>query len=385
MLLALTSCKSQERIEAERIDKIRPLVVDSSATKETLILFQNLLDLTTSDSALIGQHEGLWPAPLGEPSSHFENIFGRNPAVLGKDYMDIIDNGYDSKHLRLIELVRQAMQMSYRRGNLNVMCWHYREPEERRTFYVKEMQGNKKDSLFRSILPGGKNHEAYKGDLKQIADFSKSLVGDNGELIPYIFRPFHEFDGDWFWWGANYCTPQEFIDVWRFTVHYLRDTLQVHNILYGFSPDIRFDSREKFLERYPGDEYVDLIGFDDYYDFRSNIPGQTGPEYARKRITIVNELAKERKKIAALTETGYFIKKNTGTLDDEINTNALLKVLTEITPQVSFIMFWSNGGTYDYCVPLPGEIASDSFVEFGNKDNTLLEEDYKYLYKLKAK
>ena len=111
---------------------------------------------------------------------------------------------------------------------------------------------------FKSILPGGQNHERYKKDLRKVAEFSSSLRDDDGKLIPFIFRPFHEFDGEWFWWGAAYNEPEEFKDLWRFTVHYLRDILNVHNMLYAFSPDIKFDSREDYLLRYPGDDYVDM-------------------------------------------------------------------------------------------------------------------------------
>lgn len=127
---------------------------------------------------------------------------------------------------------------------------------------------------FKSILPGGQNHERYKKDLRKVAEFSSSLRDDDGKLIPFIFRPFHEFDGEWFWWGAAYNEPEEFKDLWRFTVHYLRDILNVHNMLYAFSPDIKFDSREDYLLRYPGDDYVDILGFDDYEDFKYDKKGR---------------------------------------------------------------------------------------------------------------
>ena len=103
--------------------------------------------------------------------------------------------------------------------------------------------------------------------LDQIAEYNKTLIGKNGEQIPVIFRPWHEFDGDWFWWGKKYCTAEQFKELYRFTVTYLRDTCHVHNFLYAFSPDVNFTSEKEYLERYPGDEYVDIIAMDNYWDF----------------------------------------------------------------------------------------------------------------------
>jgi hypothetical protein len=55
-----------------------------------------------------------------------------------------------------------------------------------------------------------------------------------------------------------------------FTVSYLRDSLSVHIFLYAFFPDNKFNSEVEFLERYPGDEWVDLAGMDNYGDFGRN-------------------------------------------------------------------------------------------------------------------
>lgn len=50
------------------------------------------------------------------------------------------------------------------------------------------------------IIPGASHHENYKAILRTIADLAKSTKGNDGNLVPLIFRPYHEFDGDWFWW-----------------------------------------------------------------------------------------------------------------------------------------------------------------------------------------
>lgn len=378
LLFLLTACFPDKR--EIKLQQLRASVVDSLATDETLALFDNLVMLTSDEKVLIGQHNGLWNAPMGEYMSHFQKLTGKNPALLGKDYMDIIGGNSESENRKVADEVRSAMQLAYRRGNVNVMCWHYREPEQRGSFYTWDMTDEKKERLFKSILEGGSNHETYKSDLRRIAGFSKSLTDDNGRLIPYIFRPFHEFDGEWFWWGDPYSTPKEFIDVWRFTVHYLRDSLQVHNLLYAFSPDIRFDTKERFLNRYPGDDYVDIIGFDDYGDFKTD---SIGLQNAKRRVAIVSELAREKGKAAALTEVGYFIRKDTVKANDERHITALANTLPELSGQLAFIMFWANGGGYDYCVPDSCEVGAEAFLKLGKSPDLIFEQDNNQWYTIK--
>jgi mannan endo-1,4-beta-mannosidase len=68
-----------------------------------------------------------------------------------------------------------------------------------------------------------------------------------------------------------------------------------------FSPDNLFLSEETFLERYPGDEWVDMVGMDNYGDM-----GRDGyrPEVAAQKLKIVSDYAKKAGKLAAFTETG---------------------------------------------------------------------------------
>ena len=61
-----------------------------------------------------------------------------------------------------------------------------------------------------------------------------------GDLIPIIFRPWHENAGSWFWWGAAFGSPGEYKELFRYTVEYLRDVKGVSNFLYAFGPGSGF-------------------------------------------------------------------------------------------------------------------------------------------------
>src|SRR5690606_20002956 len=152
---------------------------------------------------------------------------------------------------------------TYNRGGVTTVAWHFPNPVSQGGFYWVDSVSV---AAVKYIIPGGAAHGIYKGILKDIADWAHSLKGKNGTLAPVIFRHFHEFDGEWFWWGEPHCSREEFITLWQFTVSYLRDSLNVHNFLYAYSPDNKFATDDQFLERYPGDEWVDMVGMDNYGD-----------------------------------------------------------------------------------------------------------------------
>src|SRR5438046_941011 len=75
---------------------------------------------------------------------------------------------------------------------------------------------NPAEGTVASILPGGSRHEFFKSWLDKIAVFMNGLKGNRGEFIPVIFRPYHELNGNWFWWGGKNCTADEFRKLWMF-------------------------------------------------------------------------------------------------------------------------------------------------------------------------
>jgi len=114
----------------------------------------------------------------------------------------------------------------------------------------------------KSILRDGENQTLFNGWLNVLADYFLTWKDENGKLIPFIFRPWHEHSGNFFWWGRGRCTDKEFVDLWRYTVDYLRNK-GLHNILFAYNTD-KVYSLEDFMRGYPGDEYVDMLSIDWY-------------------------------------------------------------------------------------------------------------------------
>ncbi|MBS1655430.1 MAG: beta-mannosidase, partial [Bacteroidetes bacterium] len=210
--------------------------------------------------------------------------------------------------------------------------------------------------------------------LDKAADFFLSLKGDKGELIPVLFRPFHELTGNWFWWCKNTCSADEFKSIWQFTFHYLTETKKVHNLLFVFNT-ADFNSASEYLLRYPGDDVVDVLSFDAYqYDDPQQSDGfikKTG-----NQLGIMESIAKEKQKLFALAETGY----------EQIPyaewwTKTLLKAIGD--HKISYVLVWRNHGYNEtmkkmhYYAPYKGHPSSTDFVKFYELPQTLFEKDVK--------
>ncbi|PTS92560.1 beta-mannosidase [Flavobacterium sp. HMWF030] len=357
-------------------------MVDASATKETVALFYNLKKLAKTKVA-IGQQNAFTSFYQDNGSdADIKKNTGYDPAILGSDFIFITDknnntqagNWFYQQELNTINNVKIA----YAKGIINTFSWHLREPNKEDSFYAADMTSEQKTTAFKSILPGAANHEWYKKKLDKVASVILNLKGSNGELIPIIFRPFHEFDGSWFWWGANFCSPEEYKTAYQFTVNYLKNTKGVHNILYAFSPDNSYTTEANYLSRYPGDQYVDVLGMDNYGDFDNQ--GLAGATKANSKLKILSDLAKTKVKITALTETGYQVTSTKTPITDWFSTY-LYNALTSKNIEVSYVMLWSN--TKDgYYVPNGAVSNASDFKTFAAKPKSALVNSLPKMYEL---
>ncbi|TDO97133.1 glycoside hydrolase family 26 protein [Flavobacterium sp. 245] len=352
--------------------------IDKNATKETKALYQNL-KLISKKHILFGHQHALeyghgWKN--GPNRSDVKSVTGSHPAVIGIDLSDFSGRPKDVIE-KAKETLRKNVIATYERGGITTVSWHFNNPVSENGFYWKDSVSSPAISL---IKPGGSHHEKYKEILKTIADFANSARANDGTLAPMIFRPFHEFDGDWFWWGKKFTSREDFIAVWQFTVSYLRDFLGVHNFIYAFSPDVKFNSEEEYLERYPGDGFVDMFGMDDYADFGRD--DKYNLEAGVKRLKIISDLAIKKQKLAAFTETGLESIPNKTWW-----TESLLKTLKSENIELAYVLVWRNDTTSPthYYAPFPGQVSVPDFIKFYEDPFTLFEKDLKNIYSSKFK
>lgn len=346
--------------------------IDKQATAETVNLYRSLWKLSEKHTLFGHQHATEyghgWSGDTDR--SDVKSVTGSHPAVIGVDIMGF--SGRPEKEIAEAKAhLRKNVIDTYERGGVTTVAWHFFNPISKGAFYWV-------DSLSKpavpAIIPGGTAHEQYKEILRGVGAWANDLRAKDGKLVPVIFRPFHELDGSWFWWGKAHCTREEFVALWQFTVTYLRDSLQVHNFIYAFSPDNQFTTEEQYLDRYPGDEYVDMLGMDNYGDMGRD---RYAPDKAILKLKIVSDYARRKGKLAAFTETGLESIPNktwwTGTL---------LKIMKSEDLRLAYVLVWRNdqNSPTHYYAPFPGQVSVPDFLKFYKDPYTLFEKDLKHIY-----
>lgn len=247
-------------------------------------------------------------------------LVGDYPAVMGFE-LGGLEMG-DAKSLDSVPFtrIREEVIRHYERGGIITISWHPRNPLLGTTAWigsdstayneaVKALEKVGRGDLIAklddpkntvaSVLPGGKVHGKYMRWLKRLVDFFASLKDQKGNQVPFIFRPYHENTGSWFWWGKDLCSPQQYKALWNMTQDYINGQENLKDYLvWSYSPSW---SSPEAMKRYPGDDRIELIGTDVYQwgsteDFQKQL---------KTELDLIETLGKEHGKMTALTECGY--------------------------------------------------------------------------------
>lgn len=339
----------------------------SSRTPEAENLLKNLK--TTSSRGIMFGHQddtvyGIgWEGESGK--SDVKSVCGEYPAVISFD-LGHLELG-DSLNLDGVafDKIRQEIINQYERGGMISLSWHVRNPAT-----GGDSWDVSDSTVVKSILPSGNNHVLFAKWLNMVADFMNSLQAPTGEKIPVLFRPWHEHTGSWFWWGAALCSPEEYKALWKMTIDALKDK-GVNHLLYAYSPGSEPQSVAEYMERYPGDSIIDLVGLDTYQSDKG--------EYLKnleKGLAIIDSVGKQHDKAIALTETGY-----EGIPDSLWWTQTLLPAIEKYP--LSYVLVWRNAReriTHHYA-PYPGHPSAVDFVDFYQNSKTLFVSQLTSLYK----
>ena len=340
---------------------------DTKATPETVKLYQNLLKLQTK-GIMFGHQDAMayghsWYAEEGR--SDVKDVCGDHPAVCGWELGHLELGGEFSLDSVKFSNIQRGIKQVYLLGGINTISWHLRNPLTGGTAW----DVSSKETV-KSILPGGAKHELFKQYLDKLAAFMLELKTDHGTYIPVLFRPFHEHTGSWFWWGKNLCTVDEYKALWRFTVNYLQNEKNIHHLLYSYSTD-RFNTEQEYLERYPGDEVIDLLAFD-LYD-----RGPDYPEVLKSCAGMVSAMAAAKGKIGAVSEAGGPLDKNTAWW-----TKTMFPAIKNYN--LSYVLVWRNpwnAAGHSAFGPYRESQDSADFLKFYNDPKTLFLNDIKKFQK----
>ena len=291
--------------------------------------------------------------------SDVKDVAGQYPAVVGFDLGGIeLGNACNLDGVPF-DLMRRAALKQIERGGVVTFSWHPRNP-----FTGGDAWDISSNKVVRSILPGGEKEAEFALWLQRAGDFLASLEG-----APIILRPWHENLGSWFWWGEKLCDPEDYKDLFRLTHDYLVEERGIRNILWCYSPNGPI-SETDYMSRYPGDEYVDILGTDIYEYVGPDGLAAAGRRFrsqVRGMLATLQTLAAEHGKLYCLSETGLEGLKDphwwAEVLYPAIEGSGILYVLT-----------WRNAHDQPghFYAPWKGFEYAEDFKQFADKEDIIL-------------
>lgn len=170
---------------------------------------------------------------------------------------------------------------------------------------------------------------------EEVASIIKQLVDDGGQPIPVIFRLWHECEDSWQWWGAKFNSAEDYKKFFVLTEQVIMRNAPGCRILWCYCPDRYWKTEEEYLKRYPGDDFVDILGFDDYSIGTTDANLQETIRKAR----LISRMATDKGKVSAIMETD-----NAKASTSEVFFKQYVdKILTDSKVSLSIFQVWSTG------------------------------------------
>lgn len=261
------------------------LPVNPHATEEARRLLEYLYQ-TAGNGIITGQHTQTVPM---EERSHIYAVTGKYPKLLEFELLSYSPNipWEDASPACLTEVEENkhtmdtALQWAKDTGGIVCLCFHWFSPIGGRdkSFYAKNTDFDPR----RVLVAGTAERAAFFHDLDVIA---AQLLRFRDADIPVLWRPLHEAEGDWFWWGSQ--GPEVTMELYRLMFRYYVEEKGLNNLLWVWSAPA--------YNGYPGDDCVDVIGWDIYATEHTVTDYKT--EYGILRANTGST------KVAALTEVG---------------------------------------------------------------------------------
>ncbi len=267
--------------------EIDKTLINEKATSETVKLYDYLRDNYGKKTLSAAMCKYTIEATEADWIHHKS---GKYPAILCYDMMNATNpNSHDNYH----EMVRSAKRWSAKGGIVSVM-WHWRDPfKQSDAFYSMNMQKTSKSRTDFDVSkvhdPSSLEYRAMVGDIDVVASYLLQLQKLD---IPILWRPIHESQGGWFWWGAGSADDNKAL--WDLLYDRLVNHHKLNNLIWIWTVDRR-EGRGDAKDWYPGDSKVDMLGIDIYDD--------PTHDSKRKHFDFTAAIGSNRKMVA-LTECG---------------------------------------------------------------------------------
>lgn len=249
-----------------QLQHIRPAT--PNASPEAVALLEFLQDLS-GKGTLSGQHN--FPVSGDRNSRFAADYTGKTPVVWSQDFGFAAKDDKDS-YLARPSIIEEAIRQ-HKSGAIVTLCWHAVPPtaDEPVTFQpvagydstaLASVQGKLLDKQFKELLtPGSKLNKKWMKQVDVIAVYLKQL---QAAKVPVLWRPYHEMNGNWFWWGGRYEGKYTTAALYRQIFDRLVKFHKLNNLIWVWSVDRPSQPGREFKNYYPGNEYLDILSLDVY-------------------------------------------------------------------------------------------------------------------------
>lgn len=236
--------------------------VNPNATPEARALLKTLC-ATSGNGILTGQHN--FPNQRAQDTDKVFAITGKYPAIWGSDFG--FTDGEDKDSILHRDLMIEEAKKQAAAGSIIYLCWHMLRPTEDEPGKPGEswrgsVQARLTDDQWLELITSDTPlHQRWEHYIDTAAGYLKQLQEAH---IPVLWRPMHENNGGFFWWGGRpgpAGTAQLYREVYArmVYVHHLDNLIWVWN-QNGPAPT------GEFLQFFPGRQFVDVVSYDNYRD-----------------------------------------------------------------------------------------------------------------------
>ena len=231
--------------------------VTPNASPETINLLQYIYSIS-GNHILTGQHSVPLFGSLRLPA--VQKSINRYPAVFGQDFGFSEPGTWDGINYRQ-QIVDEAIRR-YSEGFIITLMWHAVRPiEEEPVDFRQSIQGELSDDEWTDLItPGTEINERWKSQVDVIAFFLKQLKNAG---VPVLWRPYHEMNGGWFWWGQK-TGDDGYKKLYRMLFDRIVNFHKLNNLIWVFNSNEVKSGVDSYETYYPGDDYVDILATDVY-------------------------------------------------------------------------------------------------------------------------
>lgn len=238
--------------------------VNPNASPEARALLRYLYSIS-GRYTLAGQHN--YPNTIARWTDRAYDFTGKYPALFGQDFG--FEGGIDKDSVLARPALVEEAERQWRNGAVVALTWHAVPPTQDEPVSFREsVQGHLTDFEWSELLtPGTSLYNRWCAQVDVIAGYLRQL---RDARVPVLWRPYHEMNGGWFWWGGrkgkngSAALYRQMFD--RFVnYHKLDNLIWVWN---PNSPGTGSTGPGSYADFFPGQEYVDVLAADIYGEFK---------------------------------------------------------------------------------------------------------------------